>query len=443
MLDIKKIRQNPQWLIEGLQKRGVEDSVSQVETLLLMDQQYRSMCEKTQSLQQNRHLLAKQIVQDKGSHGQFKDMVEKGKILRDELNSLEEEKNAIHSSRQNLLASFPNVPSDDVPHHTEAQKQQGKSVKFENTIESTWGSPPVFSFEPKNHELLGKNLHSFDQQRASSMSGSRFVILQGCLALLERALGNFMVDVHTKEFDYEEVSPPYLVNKEAVYGVGQLPHFSEDIFSTKEGKWLISTGEVPLTNLARQQIFSETQLPLRYVAHTPCFRLEAGSAGRDTHGLIRLHQFHKVELVHITSHHHALAEYNHLLKAAQSILERLNLPYRTVLLHTRDMGPAAKKTYDLEVWMPGANNYLEVSSCSYCGDFQGRRMDSRWRCSQTKGVFYTHTLNGSGLAVGRTLAAVLENNQQEDGTILVPKALYPYVGDQRVLRPALQKNHHP
>ena len=314
---------------------------------------------------------------------------------------------------------MPNIPADDVP----AGKNDNDNLELRRI-----GKPRSFSFEPRDHVVIGENLNSMDFERAARLSGSRFVILTGALARLERALANFMLDIHTGEYGYKEVAVPVLVKDNAVYGTGQLPKFTEDLFLTKNGFWLIPTAEVPLTNMVNSEILSEEKLPIRVVALTNCFRSEAGAAGVDTRGMLRQHQFNKVELVSIVHPDKSEVELERMTQAAESILERLELPYRTVLLSSGDMGFSAKKTHDIEVWLPGQSRYREISSCSTCGDFQARRMNARFKSEKQKGTQFVHTLNGSGVAVGRALIAVIENYQNADNSISIPKVLQPYMG---------------
>ncbi|HTC18118.1 MAG TPA: serine--tRNA ligase, partial [Stellaceae bacterium] len=288
-------------------------------------------------------------------------------------------------------------------------------------------------FKAKDHVGIGETLGMMDFERATKMSGSRFVVLSGGLARLERALSAFMLDLHTRDFGYTEISPPYLVRDEAAFGTGQLPKFADDLFRTTTGLWLIPTAEVPLTNLVRDEIMDQARLPLRFTALTPCFRSEAGAAGKDTRGMIRQHQFSKVELVSITHPDHSNDEHERMTKCAEEVLKRLKLPYRVMLLCTGEMGAAARKTYDLEVWLPGQGAYREISSCSNCGDYQARRMGARFKAKDEKGTRFVHTLNGSGLAVGRALIAVMENFQQQDGSIAVPEVLQPYMGGTKTI----------
>lgn len=323
-----------------------------------------------------------------------------------------------------MLSSIPNLPFEDVPVGAD---------ESDNVLHHTHGEKPDFDFEPKQHFDLGEALGLMDFETAAKLSGSRFVVLKGALARMERALASFMLDLHTMKNGYTEVVPPYLVRDEAMYGTGQLPKFENDQFKTIDGFWLIPTAEVPLTNLAREAIQAEEDLPLRYTAYTPCFRLEAGAAGRDTRGLIRQHQFSKVELVTITTPEKSLEELERMLGCAEKVLQGLGLHYQVVTLATGDLGFGARKTFDIEVWLPGQDSFREISSCSVCGDFQARRMNARYRKAGEKKAEFVHTLNGSGLAVGRTLVAVLENYQREDGSIAVPDVLQPYMGGLKVI----------
>ncbi|HAQ36201.1 MAG TPA: serine--tRNA ligase, partial [Alphaproteobacteria bacterium] len=317
------------------------------------------------------------------------------------------------------LAGLPNLPEDDVPvGEDEAANEEVRG----------WGEPRDFDFEPKDHSDLGEALGMLDFDAAAKMSGARFSVLTGGLARLERALAAFMLDLHTSEHGYLEVSPPYMVRDEAMFGTGQLPKFAEDLFRTTDERWLIPTAEVPLTNLVRDAIHDEGAFPMRMTAHTPCFRAEAGSAGRDTRGLIRQHQFHKVEMVTVTTPEQSADELERMTGCAEEVLRRLELPYRVMLLSSGDMGFGAKRTYDLEVWLPSQKGYREISSCSNCGDFQARRMNARFRREGEKKPDFLHTLNGSGVAVGRAMLAVMENHQNADGSINIPAALQPYLG---------------
>lgn len=342
-----------------------------------------------------------------------------------EIERFETEANDAGAQVDALLAALPNLPASDVPDGADEDA---------NVMVSEEGEKQSFNFTPQEHFDFGAAL-GLDFESAQDVSGARFVYLRGPIARLSRALGQFMLDVHTSVFGYEEVAPPLLVRDEAVFGTAQLPKFAEDLFRTTDGRWLIPTAEVSLTNLVRDRILPDTELPVRFTALTPCFRSEAGAAGRDTRGLIRQHQFDKVELVSITTPDESDAEHERMTQAAENILDRLGLPYRRMLLCTGDMGFSARKTYDLEVWLPGQNRYREISSCSNCGDFQARRMGARYRVTGEKGTRFVHTLNGSGVAVGRALVAVMENYQQEGGMVAVPEALIPYMGGATRLVP--------
>jgi len=327
---------------------------------------------------------------------------------------------------EEILAGLPNLPAEEVPDGPD---------ETANRVLRHHGEPPRFDFEPLSHEAIGERLGMMDFARAGKLSGSRFVLLRGALARLERALGQFMLDLHTTEFGYTEVSPPLLVRDEAAFGVGQLPKFTEEMFRTTDGYWLIPTAEVPLTNLVAGEILDESALPLRYTAWTPCFRSEAGAAGKDTRGMIRQHQFEKVELVSVVRPDDSAAEHERMTACAEEVLKRLGLAYRVVLLSTGDMGFASQKTYDIEVWLPGQGIYREISSCSNCGSFQALRMRARYRPAEGRGTSPVHTLNGSGLAIGRTLIAILENFQRHNGTVALPPVLQPYMGGLEVIEP--------
>lgn len=417
MLDIKWIRENPQFFDEALQKRGLAPAA---ESLLSLDDERRNLVQTLQDLQTRRNLLAKQIGEIKSKGGDAEPLKEEAGLLREKLPQAEETLKSLTETLTHTLALLPNMTASDVP--------IGKSEE-DNVEVRQWGEKPSFSFTPKPHFEIGEKLGLMSFEDAAKMSGARFVILKGALARLERALAAFMLDVHTQEYGYTEISPPYLVRETAMYRVGQLPKFKDEAFTTTNGYWLIPTAEVPLTNLVAEEIVDETSLPLRFVAHTPCFRSEAGAAGKDTRGMIRLHQFHKVELVSITTPDKSEGEHQRMLGAAQSILERLKIPYRTVVLCTGDIGLCSQKTYDIEVWLPGQNAYREISSCSNFGTYAARRLNARFRDKEKKNHF-VHTLNGSGLAVGRTVVAVLENYQQEDGSVLIPDVLKHYMGGQ-------------
>ncbi|MBS0272017.1 MAG: serine--tRNA ligase [Proteobacteria bacterium] len=414
MLDIKWIRENPEAFDKALKNRGLESVSAQV---IALDERRRAGIQAVQDMQSRRNGLAKQIGEVKSKGGDAEALMEEASLLRQKLPEAEEELRNLEEDLKKILDFLPNVPAAEVPIGT--SENDNKEVH-------RWGEKPNFSFTPKQHFEIGETLKLMNFEESARISGSRFVILKGDLARLERALGSFMLDVHTQEYGYEEISPPYLVRTQAMYGAGQLPKFAEDAFVTTNEYWLIPTAEVPLTNLVADSLLDYEQLPKRFVAYTPCFRSEAGSAGKDTRGMFRQHQFHKVELVSIVIPEAAEAEHQRMLGAAQSILERLKIHYRTVILCTGDMGTCPQKTYDIEVWLPGQNAYREISSCSNFGDYQARRMQTRFR-DEGKKTRFVHTLNGSGLAVGRTLIAILENYQQEDGSVIIPDVLRPYM----------------
>ena len=422
MLNIQLIRENPDHIDEMLARRG-HGSVSA--DLLLLDNARKAAIARAQDLQAERNAASKKIGQAKaqGNEELAAELMSQVTALKDSLQQAEEEERQADAALQSALSSIPNIPLDDVP----TGSDESSNVEIRQ-----WDGKFQKSESPQHFEI-GEQLGLMDFEAASRMSGARFVVLKGALARLERALGNFMIDLHTSTFGYTEIAPPFLVRDSALFGTGQLPKFSEDLFKTDGDHWLIPTAEVPLTNLVREQILSAEVLPLRYTAFTPSFRSEAGSAGRDTRGMIRQHQFSKVELVSLTTPETGLDELDRMTACAEEVLKRLELTYRTMLLCTGDMGFSARKTYDLEVWLPGQNSYREISSCSYCGDFQARRMSARYRHRDDKQTHFLHSLNGSGLAVGRTLVAVLENYVQEDGSIAIPTCLQPYMGGQTII----------
>ncbi|MDR6431144.1 serine--tRNA ligase [Brucella pseudogrignonensis] len=418
MLDIKWIRENPEALDKALAKRGSESRSSE---LIALDEKRREHVGKVQAAQERRNAASKEIgkaMAEKDAETADRLKAEVGE-LKAFLTEAEETERRLIKELNDALSTLPNVPADDVP----LGEDEAGNVEIRRI-----GNQRNFSFEPKEHYELGEALGFMDFERAAKIAGSRFTVLKGPLARLERALGQFMLDLHTTEHGYMETMPPLMVRDEAVYGTGQLPKFTEDLFRTTDGRWLIPTAEVPLTNLVADEIVDVKTLPQRYTALTPCFRSEAGSAGRDTRGMLRQHQFLKVEMVSITDADSSAAEHERMTACAEEVLKRLGLPFRTVVLCTGDMGFGAQKTYDIEVWMPGQNAYREISSCSVCGDFQGRRMNARYRPEAEKSTRFVHTLNGSGVAVGRALIAVMENYQQEDGSIHIPEALQPYMG---------------
>jgi seryl-tRNA synthetase len=418
MHDIKWIRENPEAFDAGQTKRGKEPMAAAV---LALDADRRAHLTTLQDLQAKANAAAKQI----GAAMGRKDLAEAERLkaevatIKATIQQGEAEEREIDRRITDLLAGIPNTPADDVP--------LGKD-ETDNVEVARWGEPRAFDFAPKQHFDIGEALGMMDFDTAAKISGARFVLLKGKLARLERALAQFMLDLHTEEHGCTEVNPPYLVKSESAYGTGNLPKFAEDLFRTENGYWLIPTAEVPVTNIVREEIVAEADLPYRFTAWTPCFRSEAGSAGRDTRGMIRVHQFHKVEMVTISAPETSADEHERMTRNAERVLEKLGLPYRRIVLCTGDMGFASQKTYDLEVWLPGQNAYREISSCSNCGDFQARRMNARYRSNDFKGTRYLHTLNGSGVAVGRCLVAVLENYQNADGSVTIPEALRPYMG---------------
>jgi seryl-tRNA synthetase len=454
MHDIRLIRDEPAAFDAAMKQRNLEP---QAERLIDLDARRREALARLQELETERNAKSKEIGKAKaqGDEALFTELRSTVENLKAEMERLTEEARTAEDVLNQHLAALPNRPLDDVP---KGKDESGNEEK------RRWGEPRSFAFTPKDHVAVGERL-GLDFERAAAMSGARFAVLQGPLAKLERALGQFMLDVQTEEHGYRETSVPYLVRDEALFGTGQLPKFSEDLFRIADvdlaglsaearnhavhadgggqdfdpidfvvggirdnSRWLIPTAEVPLTNLVRDAIHAEADFPLRLTALTPCFRSEAGSAGRDTRGLIRMHQFHKVELVSVTTPEQSDAELERMTGCAEEILRRLDLPYRVMMLCTGDMGFAARKTYDLEVWMPSQDTYREISSCSTCGDFQARRMNARYRREGEKKPEYLHTLNGSGLAVGRALVAILENHQNADGSVTIPQALRSYMG---------------
>ena len=413
MHDINFIRENPEIFDELLKKRFIEPKSN---IIISLDTKKRSILTKSQELRANRKTLSSSF-----SNLNDIDKIElqkKVQLIKNQIDELEKDIFNIDEQLKNTLSGLPNLPHSDVP--VGEDENTNKLIKQVGII-------PSFKFSPKSHYELGENLEMIDFEQAGKVSGTRFVYLKKNIARLERAIANFMLDKHTNEFGYTEINPPNLVRDAAAFGTGQLPKFSEDLFKTNTDHWLIPTAEVPLTNLVLDTIVSEKDLPLRYTAWTPCYRSEAGAAGRDTRGMIRQHQFSKVELVSITNEDESEIELDRMLNCATSILDDLEIPYQVILLSSGDMGFSAEKTYDIEVWLPGESKYREISSCSNCKSFQARRMNSRYKTTdQNK---FVHTLNGSGLAVGRTLIAVLENYQNEDGSINIPKVLKPYMGN--------------
>jgi seryl-tRNA synthetase len=476
VLDVKWIRDNKDAFIKGLTDRGFQASArATLNRILSLDEQRRAVIAQVQFWQEQRNRISKEIglAKSSGDEARVIDLMEQMTQLKSDItNAGDDVVKKREDELNNLLATIPNNPAPDVPIGPDADA---------NVELRKYGEPKQFSFQPKHHFEIGEALGLMDFETAAKLSGARFVVLKGALARLERALAQFMLDLHTSEHGYTEVAPPLLVRDEVMFGTAQLPKFAEDQFRTarkltgKEfvdlqaeiyeedfekltevarivreteirrlsaegllrfedlrmglgGYWLIPTAEVPLTNLVRDDIIDEAKLPMRVTAGTPCFRAEAGAAGKDTRGMIRQHQFDKVELVSITTPEQSAEEHERMTKCAETVLQKLELPYRVVVLSTGDMGFAAQKTYDIEVWLPGQGTYREISSCSNCGDFQARRMNARYRPKGEKQPRLVHTLNGSGVAVGRALIAVLENYQEEDGSVRIPEVLKPYMG---------------
>jgi seryl-tRNA synthetase len=421
MLDLRWIRAEPESFDRALARRGLDPAAAAV---LALDEKRRAAQTAFQTVQTRRKELSKAIGQARAAGTDAGDLMAEVEGLKDRATTAEADEKAAAADMEALLASFPNILADDVPDG----RDETANVEVRRV-----GAPRSFDFAPRDHVALGEALGGMDFEGAARLSGARFVVLQGAVARLHRALADFMLDLHSEAFGYTETNPPILVRDHVMFGTGQLPKFAEDSFRTTDDFWLIPTAEVSLTNLVAGQILAEADLPRRMVAHTPCFRSEAGSAGRDMRGMIRQHQFEKVELVSIVAPEAAGAEHERMTACAEAVLQRLELPYRVMLLSSGDTGFGARKTYDLEVWLPGQNAYREISSCSNCGDFQARRMNARYRPAEGKGLAFVHTLNGSGLAVGRTLIAVLENGQQADGSIVLPPALRPYMaGRERI-----------
>lgn len=451
MHDIKAIRDDADGFDAGLARRGLP---AQSARLLEIDERRRKIISDLQALQSASNAAAKLIgsLMKEGKKDEAEAKKAEVAASKSDIQTLEQREREVIAELDRELAALPNIPFEDVP--------LGKD-EHDNVVHHTHGTPRQLNFTPKEHFDLGEALGLMDFELAAKLSGSRFVVLKGALARLERAIASFMLDLHTGEFGYTEVAPPLMVKSSAMYGTAQLPKFANDQFfvgrylddqspnyiasdgdilnvsisgdASVKTHWLIPTAEVPLTNLVRESILSEAELPVRMTAYTPCFRAEAGSAGRDTRGMIRMHQFAKVELVSVTTPDQAEAEHERMLSCAEEVLKRLGLAYRVMTLCSGDMGFSARRTYDIEVWLPGQNAYREISSCSVCGDFQARRMQARYRPDGEKATRYVHTLNGSGLAVGRTMVAILETYQQEDGSIVVPEALRPYMGGIEVI----------
>ena len=423
MIDINLLREDSKAIASLLKQRGFDLDIKKYESL---EKERKVIQVKTQELQGQRNQFSKNIGIEKGKGNDASDLMEQVNIISETLKELENQLSIIQISLNQFLLNIPNIPHDSVP--------KGVSEK-DNLVAKEFGKPQNFTFEIKDHVDIGLN-HGLDFELGSKLSGARFVSMKGGMAKLHRAIGQMMLDVQTQEHGYEECYTPYLVNEESLIGTGQLPKFSEDLFKTSKGDedslYLIPTGEVPLTNFVRDTIVNENDLPLKFTAHTPCFRSEAGSYGKDTRGMIRQHQFDKVEMVQISHPDHSYEVLDEMVVHAENILQKLELPYRVVSLCKGDMGFGAAKTFDIEVWLPSQNAYREISSISNCEDFQARRLKARYKNQDGKNAF-VHTLNGSGLAVGRTLVAILENYQQENGDIIIPKALVSYMGGKKTL----------
>ena len=422
MHDIRFIRDHSASFDAAMARRGVDSPSADI---LETDGKRRALQGQIQDMQSRRNLASKEIGARKAKGEDADALIAEVNDIKARMPVLEEEEGALAAALDGRLMELPNILDDMVPDGAD---------EADNSLVRTVGTPASFAFTPRDHVALGEGLGQMDFATAAKLSGARFVLLRGKLARLERALAAFMLDIHTGEFGYEEMLPPFLVNSSAMTGTGQLPKFGEDLFRADE-KWLIPTAEVPLTNIASEEIWPADALPMRFTAHTPCFRSEAGAAGRDTRGMIRQHQFSKVELVSVTRPEDSEAEHERMTACAEEILQRLGLPYRVMMLCSGDTGFGAQKTYDIEVWLPGQDDgrgmYREISSCSNCGPFQARRMRARFRDADGNTQF-VHTLNGSGLAVGRTMIAVLENGQQEDGSIRLPEALHGYMGCEEI-----------
>jgi seryl-tRNA synthetase len=425
MFDIKTIRDQPDAFDAGMARRGL---APQSAALIAIDKRRRGAQTAAQELQTRRNALSKLIGQAKSKGEDAGPEIEEVARSKDAQADAEKEAGAAGAELDTAMGLLPNIPAADVPDGADED---------DNAELNRWGEPKELDFEAKEHFDIGEALGLMDFETAAKMSGARFVILSGALARMERALASMMLDMHTGEFGYTEINPPALVRDNALFGTGQLPKFADDLFKTDNDYWMIPTAEVPLTNMVAGEILNASDLPRRYTAMTWCFRSEAGSAGKDTRGMIRQHQFTKVEMVSIVHPDQSDAEHARMTGIAEEVLKRLELPFRTVVLCTGDLGFSANKTHDIEVWLPGQNRYREISSCSNCGDFQARRMNARFRPSEgqgkNKGTRFPHTLNGSGLAVGRTLIAVLENYQREDGSVQVPEVLRPYMGGLEII----------
>ena len=424
MLDLKFIQKNPEIVEEAIRKRRMDLDIGE---FLTLDEKRKAIIQEVELLRNKLNTESKEVGKLKSKGEDVSSKVEELSKLSNKIKELEKQKKELEKALFDLRARIPNIPAPDVP--------EGDSDQ-DNVEVKKWGEKPSFDFEPKPHWDIGVNLKGLDFERASKISGARFALYFGWAARLERALINFMLDVQTKENGYIEVLPPFIVNYDSMFGTGQLPKFEEDLFKLKGWDYyLIPTAEVPVTNIHRNEVLDEEDLPIAYTAYTPCFRSEAGSYGKDTKGLIRQHQFNKVELVRFSHPDNSYEQLELLLSHAESILQKLELHYRVVVLCTGDLGFSAAKTYDIEVWLPGQNAYREISSCSNFEDFQARRANIKFKPKNSKKKEFVHTLNGSGLAVGRTVVAILENYQQKDGSIIVPKVLRPYMDGIEIINP--------
>ncbi len=432
MLDIRLVRENTDKVIDSLRKRGEDAKI--LDSILAIENKRRNVLKAVEDLRQARNRISQEIGHLKKEGKDASGLLSDAKAVSDEIAGEEGKLRELEDKAMQELLLVPNVPDESVP--------VGKD-ETDNREVRTWGTRPDFSFEPKNHWDIGEGLDILDFERAGKIAGARFVINKGAGAKLERALMNFMLNLHTKEHGYTEIFPPILVNKESMTGTGQLPKFEEDLFKeNSKGLYLIPTAEVPVTNIHRDEILSEVDLPIYYTAYTPCFRREAGSYGKDTRGMIRQHQFNKVELVKFVKPEDSHNELEALTANAEEVLKRLGLHYRVVALCTGDMGFSAAKTYDLEVWFPAQQKFREISSCSNFTDFQARRASIRFKRTGKKGTEYVHTLNGSGLAIGRTMAAILENFQQEDGSVILPEALQHFMGTDKISKKSEGRNQN-
>lgn len=424
MLDIRKIREEYDWVKERVTSRGKGDFG--LEGILEIDAQRRAIIQEVESMKSRQNTVSKEIPKLKKEGKDTTSIMEEMRSLSEEIKGLDDKVKALDDTLKDLLLGIPNTPSVDSP----VGATEEENVEFKK-----WGEPPHFAFNPKAHWDIGTDLGILDFERATKIAGTRFTVYKGLGARLERALINFMLDLHIGEHDFVEVLTPFMVNRDAMTGTGQLPKFEDDMFHIPaKDFFLVPTAEVPVTNLYSNEILEDAELPIYHTAYTPCFRKEAGSAGRDTRGLVRQHQFNKVELVKFVKPETSYAELETLLAAAEEVLKRLELPYRVINLCTGDLGFSSAKTYDIEVWMPSYGRYLEISSCSNFEDYQARRANIKYREADTKKVRLVHTLNGSGLAIGRTVAAILENYQQEDGSVKIPTVLKPYFGGKEYIK---------